>query len=137
MTEESLNVSVVKQMLVELRDAGFKGAIVIEYNGSGDSGDFYPPELGDRPALKGAIEALGYKFEYQPHGNWNHSKQQYEYPEFDVKQCLLAILIRLLPGGWEINEGSSGEVVLDIIEATVTVKHNANVMTTEYSEETY
>jgi hypothetical protein len=136
--ELGMNVSTVKQMLAELKDAGFDNCeIHIEYNGSGDSGDLYPPDLGNDPALKGAIEGLGYAFEYGPSGVWNSQKCEYEYAPFDAKKTLLQIIADLIPGGWEINEGSSGEVVLSVNDQTVTVKHNANVMTTEYSEETY
>ncbi|MBP72876.1 MAG: hypothetical protein CMA70_04750 [Euryarchaeota archaeon] len=45
-----------------------------------------------------------------------------------------SLVITLLPGGWEINEGSSGEVVLDLSKEPplVEVQHGWNVISTEY-----
>jgi len=43
----------------------------------------------------------------------------------------------LLPGGFEINEGSYGEVILDTAQQKISVHHNARIINTEYSEQEY
>jgi hypothetical protein len=43
----------------------------------------------------------------------------------------------LLPGGFEINEGSYGEVILDTAQQKISVQHNARIIETEYSEQEY
>jgi len=115
----------MKDVLVQLRQAGFTGKFTMSYNGSGDSGDVEPPDYRDtegkpQPGLKGAIEALGVIDEYDS-GD-------------PTKISVYEVAGDVLPGGWEINEGSSGEIVFDIDKCTITVCHNENVTSTEYSE---
>ena len=45
-------------------------------------------------------------------------------------------LFQLLPSGWEINEGSQGHLIWDVVNNKVEVNHEWNVRTTEqeYSE---
>ena len=96
--------------------------IVIEYAGYGDSGDeFYAivdndnkyewggfpgNDEGDCPELK---KVLGDKGEDMA---------------FDA-------LFQLLPGGWEINEGSQGHLIWDVVSNKVEINHDWNVRTTE------
>lgn len=44
-------------------------------------------------------------------------------------------LFDLLPGGWEINDGSYGEIIVDVAEETVSVEHNERY--TEVRSETF
>ena len=43
-------------------------------------------------------------------------------------------LFQLLPGGWEINEGSQGHLIWDIANDKVEVNHEWNVRTTEHED---
>jgi len=43
----------------------------------------------------------------------------------------------LLPFGWEINDGSFGELVIDVAARKVTREHNWRVEETEYEEEEF
>ena len=115
----------MKDVLVQLRQAGFTGKFTMSYNGCGDSGDVEPPDYRDiagkpQPSLKGAIEALGVIDDYDS-GD-------------PTKISVYGVAGDVLPGGWEINEGSSGEIVFDIDKCTITVCNNENVMSTEYTE---
>jgi len=115
----------MKDVLVQLRQAGFTGKFTMTYNGCGDSGDVYPPDYHDakgnpQPSLKGAIEALGVICDYDSGDS--------------TKISVYSVAGDVMPRGWEINEGSSGEIVFDIDTGTITVCHNENVTSTEYSE---
>jgi hypothetical protein len=127
-------VSSLKKFMQDLREAGYKDTLVFHYYGSGDSGEVEPCVI-DR-TMQGTLDALGWRMDYCGQG------YTYEYGRMvaqgdDHDKCLLTLVSELLPGGWEINEGSSGEVALDINDVKIIVRHNQNVMTTEYSEETF
>jgi hypothetical protein len=53
----------------------------------------------------------------------------------DDQNELIAAAESLLPGGWEINEGSYGRLMLDVEERRLTREHNWRVESTEYEEE--
>ena len=99
--------------------------IIIEYSGYGDSGDeiyayvdndgkyewggFPGNDEGDCPELK---KTLGDKAE----------------------DMVFDALFQLLPGGWEINEGSQGHLIWDIANNKVEVNHEWNVRTVEHED---
>lgn len=114
------NIQSIKQMLGELQAAGFSDKIEFEFYGSGDSGEITTPTLP--PELHGAIDALGYRVEYH---NTN------------TKHNILGAIGSVLPGGWEINEGSSGKIVLDIARGKIVVDIGWNVTTQEYEQQEY
>jgi len=125
-------VASVRALVESLHKAGFKGTIEFHYSGCSDSGDIEPPVVS--PELLGAIHGLGYEFDYgggyttdPATGEWVRIKNSDRVP-------LLSIISELLPGGWEINEGSSGTVRLCIDDCTVRVVHDENVTTTSRSE---
>jgi hypothetical protein len=111
MAHDTVTIDMLRDMLVRLKQAGFTGKFEITYDGSGDSGDIHEPTL--EPSLKGAIHGLGFYLD---------------------EDAAIECIDRLLPGGWEINEGSSGSVVFDIDTGKIMVCHNENVMTTDYNE---
>lgn len=125
-------------MLADLRQAGHSGTFVFTYNGSGDSGEVDGPYFNgkDIPSdVRGSLDALDYKFDYA-RSTWDSATNSYVYDN-DLKHSLLSFISNLLPPGWEINEGSYGDVLLDINSGNITVKHNQNITTTEYSEEVF
>ena len=125
-------VSTLRTMLAELKAAGFTGTIEFVYNGCGDSGDIEEPKI--EPQMLGALHGLGYALDYSSSGySYDDSSGAYT-RSTPSRECVLSCIGELLPGGWEINEGSSGTVRLDIDTGTITVHHSENVMTTEESE---
>lgn len=134
--KQATTVSSLKKFMHDLRQVGCKDTMVFLYSGAGDSGDIEPPSI-DR-VMQGTLDALGWRMEYATGGYaYDQATGKYIHTNDDHDACLLTLVSELLPGGWEINEGSSGEVVIDIVADTITVKHNQNVMDVEYSEETY
>lgn len=131
-------IAMLKQMLADLKSAGHSGTIEFTYNGSGDSGDMEGPYHNGKAIpsnIQGSLDALDYKFEY---ANTTYDANTGKYvSNNNPKHTLLDCINSLLPAGWEINEGSYGDVVLDIDTTAIAVKHNQNITTTEYSEEIY
>lgn len=113
--EKMTGTEVLQYMMQRLHDAGLKGTFEVAYCGSGDSGSVEEPDLSEMPEVAGAIEGMNFCWDY---GN-------------DTGVGLLGIIDDILPGGWEINEGSSGRIVFDIAANTVTIDHDENVMSTE------
>jgi hypothetical protein len=116
--------------------------VIAGYDGSGDSGD-----------LDSVVFCFGNPGSVDPafHGNANNGgmsehqfKQQYvvNVPEAQrlIKEQQLEEfqnkLFYLLPGGWEINEGSYGEITVDVAARTIRVEHNERVMETHTSNYT-
>lgn len=129
-------VSSIKKMLEDLRKCGYTGTLKFDYNGSGDSGDIEPPHL--EPDMQGSLDALGWRMEYATGGyGYDQATGSYIHSSDNHDVCVLTLVSEILPGGWEINEGSYGEVEMNIDTGEITVKTNQNIMTTEYSEETY
>jgi len=126
-------VDTLRTMLAELKDAGFTGSIEFHYDGSGDSGDIHDPKI--EPKMLGALHGLGYKIEYGNGGyTMNAANEWVRASQQNPRECILTCISELLPGGWEINEGSSGVVRLDIDTGTIRFEHNENEMVSNYTE---
>ena len=101
--------------------------IVIEYTGYGDSGD----EIFAYADLKNKYEYEGYPGSFCDDENCPDLKKylgdEFENMAFDA-------LFQLVPGGWEINEGSQGHLIWDIVSNKVEVNHEWNVRTTEHED---
>lgn len=54
-----------------------------------------------------------------------------------VRDQLIAAAETLLPDGWENNEGAFGELVLNVLQRSLTREHNWRVESTEYDEEVW
>lgn len=109
----------LKGIVRRLNELGFHGTFTVTYSGSGDSGSIEEPNgLSEMPEVAGAIEAMGYSWDYDKNDN---------------TIGLLGLIDDALPGGWEINDGSSGEVVFNIDTMTVTIEHDEVVMDTHRS----
>lgn len=128
--KQSDTVATLQTMLQELKDIGFTGIIEVPYSGSGDSGDIEEPKLD--PKLAGAIAGLGYKFEYG--GGYTYENDGMKRSNSNSRECLMSCISEVLPGGWEINEGSNGTVELNIDTGTITVKHNEYETVSNYQE---
>lgn len=113
--ENMTGKEVLQHMMQRLHDAGFDGTFEVTYCGSGDSGSVEEPDLSEMPEVAGAIEGMNFCWDYSP----------------EKGVGLLGIIDDILPGGWEINEGSSGRIIFNIAANTVTIDHDENVMSTE------
>ena len=51
-----------------------------------------------------------------------------------MEETLAEAAEKLLPSGWEINDGSFGELALDVAQRKLTREHNWRVSETEYDE---
>lgn len=98
--------------------------IIIEYAGYGDSGD----EIYAYADNNSKYEWEGFPGSFSDDKNCPELKKilgdKGEDMAFDA-------LFQLLPGGWEINEGSQGHLIWDIVNDKVEVNHEWNVRTTE------
>jgi hypothetical protein len=85
-----------------------------EYNGAGDSGDF---------------ENIAY---------FGKKDKALNSAEFEAtSQQLIDALWKLLPGGFEINEGGYGKVIVNLEDGEVDIQHNQRVEESIYSEEKF
>jgi hypothetical protein len=116
--------------------------IAMDYNGYGDSGSFgfirfiEQPRKIDAPgqehpenAMLLAHQLSGVSAAESPH-QWQNEKPTVEEVIEDYAYRLLA---NRHPG-WEINEGSTGEMFVDLHDGTVTHSHGAHYQHTEWSE---
>jgi hypothetical protein len=55
----------------------------------------------------------------------------------EIDAALQEAAYDLLPGGWEINDGSFGELVLDVSERRLVREHNWRITESEYEEEEF
>jgi hypothetical protein len=103
----------LKKKMVELGKLGLHH-VKVHYDGSGDSGEIEEVAFA---------KADGTEF----------------VPEDGVEDAISDIVYGMLPGGWEINEGSYGDVTISVEGEVVKVKHEHNeriekVETTEEEE---
>lgn len=105
-------VASVKELAARLKPFGVT-KLVATYDGYGDSGDFEDVSL--EPDTLNLEDVLGAA---------NTSRQS-----------VIDALWPLLPGGFEINEGSYGELVLDVETGKIHRTHNKRIETVETTED--
>jgi hypothetical protein len=96
----------LRPICAALRSLGVS-RVEMDYNGGGD---------------EGAIES----FSFFPEG--------VVVPD-EFQELLDSWVCSVLPGGWEINEGSQGNILINVAESTARIEHEMNFITTE--SETY
>lgn len=117
-----------------------------QYDGSGDSGDLYAITVMVHPtrnevetqmrhtsnsgAVVPAIRTLSFR-------DWTTSVIMRGNSPITKELCdeFEEALFQLLPGGWEINDGSYGEIHVDV--ATETITHDHNERYTDVRSETF
>lgn len=82
--------------------------VVLSYNGSGDSGC-----IEEVNAYKGENEV-----------SLNET----------LKDWAEGLIYAMLPGGWEINEGSSGEARIHVYNRSIEIRHSDNIISTVESD---
>lgn len=139
-----------KSLLAALRALGATD-VTIRYSGSGDSGCVDDVEVirkldGD-PQENENLSELARQARVLVQERWSrfdHETRQWvnghDLVEKDLHAALKDYCYDLLGrnfGGWEINEGSDGELHLEVATGEVLVEHNTNIMTqdTEYVRE--
>lgn len=95
--------SELARLVAEARAQGYR-SIVYPYNGCGDSGAIENPEQVEPDTLPASGALL----------------------DQIADQCC-----KLLPAGWEINEGSQGAIHVDIAAGTIRIEHEWNIERTQ------
>jgi len=101
-------------LLPLLREKGIS-KLVMHYDGCGDSGDIE--------------DVVAFSFV-------SGTEASMEVPELDKKAIGDAAYNALEGqcGGWEINEGSFGDIVFNTVSEALTIEHNQRIESTEYHE---
>jgi hypothetical protein len=121
-------------------------SIHAQYDGSGDSGDLYAITVAVHPtrneveahlrstsnlaAPPPAVKTMSFR-------NWSADVMARGNSLITKELCdeFEEALFQLLPGGWEINDGSYGEIHVDI--ATEAITHDHNERYTDVRSETF
>jgi hypothetical protein len=115
--------------------------VEVHYDGYGDSGEieyvlFFK---GDKQLTDDEVASLGLPTSTTEEYNHNHKEGEslYKTVECTLLKKVEDCAYDFLPGGWEINEGSFGDLKINTEKAKVTREHNFRIEETEYSEEDY
>jgi hypothetical protein len=131
------NREALKEVCVTLFNAGIT-TIEVNYDGYGDSGQIEDVTLfkGDKQLKEEEVASLGLPTSTMQEYNYNAKNDENRYL---TKECTLVTKIEdcaydFLPGGFEINEGSFGDLKINTETAKATLEHNYRIQETEYSE---
>ena len=134
------NKKELKEVCATLFNAGIT-LVEVHYDGYGDSGEIEYVLLfkGDKQLKDEEVASLGLPTSTIQEYNYNAKNDENRYV---TKECTLVTKIEdcaydFLPGGWEINEGSFGDLKINTETAKATLEHNYRIQETEYSEEEY
>ena len=135
----------LKEICAILFNAGIT-LVEVHYDGYGDSGQIEYVSLfkGDKEkhlVKDEEVASLGLPTSTIQEYNYN-AKSNSPDPRYITKECTLVTKIEdcaydFLPGGWEINEGSFGDLKINTETAKATLEHNYRIQETEYSEEEF
>ena len=130
----------LKEVCSMLFNAGIT-LVEVHYDGYGDSGEieyvlFFK---GDKQLTDDEVASLGLPTSTTEEYNHNHKEGEslYKTVECTLLKKVEDCAYDFLPGGWEINEGSFGDLKINTEKAKVTREHNFRIEETEYSEEDY
>lgn len=119
-------VANLKAAIPFLRQLGVT-MVTMDYNGSGDQGDIEDIEISGFENAPKTCEELDKALEGFPAETKAHER-------FCIEK-LKDRAFELLPGGFEINEGSYGQVIIDCEKNKVRLAHNERVMEVNSSEQ--
>ena len=133
----------LKEICATLFNAGIT-LVEVHYDGYGDSGNIEDVLLfkGDKHLKEEEVASLGLPTSTIQEYNYNAKTPTNEEDRYITKECTLVDKIEdcaydFLPGGWEINEGSFGDLKINTETAKATLEHNYRIQETEYSEEEF
>ena len=134
------NKESLKEVCATLFNAGIT-LVEVHYDGYGDSGQIEYLLLfkGDKQLKDEEVASLGLPTSTVQTYNYKSTGDKDRYI---TKECTLVDKIEdcaydFLPGGWEINEGSFGDLKINTETAKATLEHNYRIQETEYSEEEF
>ena len=112
-------------LMAALKEHNVK-TVIVTYSGAGDSGDVDGVETIPKQAIK-ALETSNVTLR-QPKGQmvdgeYGYIKEDIEQPIIDALRTFTFNWVEIRHGGWEINDGSSGEVIFDLKADTCTLNH--------------
>ena len=133
-----------KKSLIDTCAILFKAGITrveVRYDGYGDSGGIESVALLKGKKLLKSKEVDSLEFPTSTSKQYVRDPASGDYQYKDV-ECTIEAKIEecaydCLPAGYEINEGSFGDLVINTEKAKATLKHNTRVESTEYSEVRY
>ena len=115
--------------------------VEVNYDGYGDSGsiEYVLFFKGDKQLKDEDVASLGLPTSTVQEYNYNSKSDDDKYI---TKECTLVEKVTdcaydFLPGGWEINEGSFGDLKINTETAKATLEHNHRIQETEYMEEEF
>jgi len=115
-------VAFFKQVIAEMKKFGATGQVRFAFSGYGDGGDVSYPELtSEQHASLLQIVAANL-------GKTDPSTEE-------VAQYVRDLMDKvhdLLPSGWELDDGSHGDFVLDLDEQKVYIDYNQQILTSEF-----
>jgi len=130
----------LKEVCTTLFNSGIT-LVEVHYDGYGDSGQIEYVLLfkGDKKLEDEEVASLGLPTSTVQTYNYKSTGDKDRYI---TKECTLVEKIEdcaydFLPGGWEINEGSFGDLKINTETAKATLEHNHRIEETEYSEEEF
>ena len=130
----------LKDVCAILFNAGIT-LVEVNYDGYGDSGsiEYVLFFKGDKQLKDEEVASLGLPTSTVQTYNYKSTGDKDRYI---TKECTLVDKIEdcaydFLPGGWEINEGSFGDLKINTETAKATLEHNYRIQETEYSEEEF
>lgn len=145
--QKSLSNKVI--VFAKLKELGIK-KVMVNYEGSGDSGDFEKPYLvneedliNDSPGRWASNEAYEKTvfatekvtiYTVSSHFDWQTEKWINDGKDNEVTlgaaiQDIAYGLLEAKHPGWEINDGADGKLIIDVETQTITLDHNEYEMT--------
>jgi hypothetical protein len=111
----------------------------MEYEGSGDSGEFMNPEYvpeESKEKLQGITVTSMRKNSKWDRGtnSWVHEVSWVDEPVEHALSDIASEVVHTSHAGWENNEGGCGSVVMDCEEFTIMVKHEQYERISHYSQ---
>lgn len=124
-------IAKLKELMSGIKAAGFTDDIRFPFNGCGDSGDIEEPYHGLPDALVKWFADNKIIFDISSVYDWKDgvcTQRPVDPDAIYVHDLLYAVLEMAIPG-WEINEGTDGDIVLNIEENRVVVRAEEKTVT--------
>jgi len=116
--------------------------VTVHYDGYGDSGtiEYVMFFKGDKEVTSDEVSSLdlpAFTYNKFVYGNINAGEDNLVPTQCTLTEKIEDCAYDFLPGGWEINEGSFGDLQIDTKLCTVVCEHNHRVESTEYEETSF
>ena len=116
--------------------------VVASYDGSGDSGNL---DIMFRIAPPPRQAVGPRQIDAQITNVWRNSREFFGTPQVETDPLITKekieefedALYEMLPGGWEINDGSYGEITVDMNDFKVRIEHNERITDVHSSSAEY